>query len=188
MPVKKSKNEKLKKNKTEKKMSPTTNKKYIMGKVFANWCGACKALKPKWIEMLNQLKISPSEYEEKNTDDETEKSFIINRNGTILEIVQIPGDNLDDYKNKHPELGNLEANGFPTIFRKPDKSPIEYYYGDREPTAMIQWAMGRSNNTIQGGLKHKKTQKHNKSKNHKKSCGACNSGFSQTISNFWGWK
>jgi thiol-disulfide isomerase/thioredoxin len=189
---KKTKSEKkVKKSKTVKNTKIlSSDKKNIFGKVFANWCGACKALKPKWLEMVNKLNGINAVISEKQLQaDEPKKTFIINKDGTILEIMQIPDTDYESYKNTRPELSGLEASGFPTIFRKIHDSPIEYYDGDREPDAMIQWAMGESRKpiVITGGNKIKKL--HNKTqKNHKKSCGACNSGFSQSISKFWGWK
>jgi len=207
--VKKSISEKkVKKSTTEKKVKKSKNsssdKIHIFGKVFANWCGACKALKPNWLEMVNKLNgINTSISEKELEEDEPKKTFIINKDGTILEIMQIPDTDYESYKQERPELNDLEANGFPTIFRKIQDSPIEYYTGERNPDAMIHWAMGRPAliaggsesgrpAVIAGGRKtHNKNHKnlHNKThKKHKKSCGACNSGFSQTIAKFWGWK
>jgi len=194
-----------KKVKSSKKSNKTLkNSKHIFGKVFANWCGACKALKPEWLTMVDKLNgISKTEEElQKQMElDEPKKSILINKDGIVLEIIQIPDTDYDSYKNERSELKNLEANGYPTIFRKMNNSPIEYYNGSREPDAMIQWAMGRPAviagakssrpAVIAGGSKkYKKSynKTHKNQRKHKKSCNACNSGFSQTISKFWGWK
>jgi len=194
---------KVKKSKTVKNTKiSSSDKKHIFGKVFANWCGACKALKPKWLEMVNKLNGINAVVSEKQLEaDEPKKTFIINKDGTILEIMQIPDTDYDSYKNERPELSGLEASAFPTIFRKIQDSPIEYYHGEREADAMIHWAMGRpaviaggSKSSrpavIAGGASSNKMKKNqNKTqKIHKKSCSACNSGFSKTISKFWGWK
>jgi thiol-disulfide isomerase/thioredoxin len=180
----------VKKSKTE---SPTRQKKHTFGKVFANWCGACKALKPKWLEMLHILQNqSPTVSQEELNKDEAKKVFVINKDGMILEIVQVPDTDYESFKTERPDLGDLEANGFPTIFRKihdGEKSKVEYYNGDRDTKAMIDWAMGKTpirQPLIMGGEKiqnHKKTYK-----KHKKSCGACKTGFSRSIAKFWGWK
>jgi len=176
-----------------KAQSKSPQKKHTFGKVFANWCGACKALKPKWLEMLHTLHgESPTVSQEELDTDESKKVFVINKDGMILEIVQIPDTDYESFKSERPDLGDLEANGFPTIFRKihdGENSKVEYYNGAREGPEMIEWAMGKTPNRqsmIMGGEKiqnHKKTYK-----THKKSCGACKTGFSRSISKFWGWK
>ena len=180
----------VKKSKTE---STIKQKKHTFGKVFANWCGACKALKPKWLEMLHILQDeSPTVSQDELDSDEDKKIIIINKDGMILEIVQVPDTDYESFKSERPDLGDLEANGFPTIFRKihdGENSKVEYYNGDRDTKAMIAWAMDRTPNRqpiIMGGQKiqnHKKTYK-----KHRKSCGACKTGFSRSISKFWGWK
>ena len=38
------------------KSNPTSAKTHLFGKVYADWCGACQALKPNWDHMLTQLK------------------------------------------------------------------------------------------------------------------------------------
>ena len=181
-----------KKSRYQKKIN-SPDKKCIFGKVFANWCGACNALKPKWIKMVDSLNgetRSEEELKQLLELDEPKKTIIINKDGMILEIMQIPDTDYESYKNERPELSDLEANGYPTIFRKMDNSPIEYYNGEREPTAMIQWAMGvgdKSNRPLViGGGNNKMRKTHNKT--HKKSCGACKSNFSKSIADFWGWK
>lgn len=174
----------------------SSNKKCIFGKVFANWCGACNALKPNWIKMVDSLNGETRSEEELKHQlelEESKKTIIINKDGMILEIMQIPDTDYESYKNERPELSDLEANGYPTIFRKMNNSPIEYYNGTREPTAMIQWAMGigdKSNRpaVITGGDKSTNQIKKNHNKTHKKSCGACKSNFSKSIADFWGWK
>ena len=171
----------------EKTMS---EKKHVFGKVFADWCGACKQLKPNWIKMVNDYNGNIIISEDKINEDEPLKTFVINKNGMILEIVQIPHTDIDQYKLDNSEFSDLEVTGYPTIFRKimhePD-SKIEYYTGSREPEDMIQWATGNSVN-ISGGVNKKKSKTHNRTRKHIKSCNSCKSGFSQSISKFLRWK
>jgi len=193
MPNRKTKN-KTKSNKTVKKTtSASSKKKHVFGKVYAEWCGACQNLQPKWVEMLDKLKGDEwKTLPQDKKEQEMKKSIFIDKNGTILEIIQIQDSDYDSYKSHRPELSSLEATGYPTIFRKIEDSPIEYYKGDRSPEDMISWALNSPSSPmrIMGGNKKSmnKQNKHSKTKKHRKSCGACNSGFSQTISKFWGWK
>jgi thiol-disulfide isomerase/thioredoxin len=190
-------NNNLKKTRRNNK-SIVSRKKHIFGKVYADWCGACNGLLPKWMKMLHQLKGKEwKNIPEEKKQEEMKKSIFIDKNGTVLEIIQIQDSDYDSYKSRRPELSSLEATGYPTIFRKIEDSPIEYYNGDRSPEDMISWALSANSAPIKienkilpimGGNK-KSHSKHNKTeKKHKKTCSACNSGFSQTISNFWGWK
>lgn len=197
MPNRKTKN-KTKSNKTVKKTTPnstsaSSKKKHVFGKVYAEWCGACQNLQPKWVDMLDKLKGDEwKTLPQDKKEQEMKKSIFIDKNGTILEIIQIQDSDYDSYKSQRPELNSLEATGYPTIFRKIEDSPIEYYKGDRSPEDMISWALNSPSSPmrIMGGNKKSmnKQNKHSKTKKHGKSCGACNSGFSQTISKFWGWK
>jgi hypothetical protein len=111
------------------------------------------------------------------------KKIIINKDGTVLEIIQIEDTDYDNFKSNNTELRDLTANGFPTIFRKIEDSPIEYYEGDRSPDNMIHWALNRP--TIGGTNKKERKQKIYHNKTYKKSL---NSTFSQKIAKFWGWK
>jgi len=188
-------NNSLKKTKTRRNKSTVSQKKHIFGKVYAEWCGACNHLLPSWIKMLNQLKGDEwKDISEEEKQEQMKQSIFIDKNGTILEIIQIQDSDYDNYKSHRQELNSLNASSYPTIFRKIGDSPIEYYKGDRSPEDMISWALNTYSPTmrIMGGVKKIHTNKHNKTdknhKNHKKSCGACNSGFSQTIAKFWGWK
>jgi len=192
-------NNSLKKTKTKRNNKSTVSqKKHIFGKVYAEWCGACQGLQPKWMEMLRTLKGEEWKNKSENEQqEEMKKSIFIDKNGTVLEIIQIQDSDYDSYKSRRPELSSLEATGYPTIFRKKEDSPIEYYKGDRSPEDMISWALSSHSAPVQienkmipimGGYK-KLHSKHNKTqRKHKKSCTACNSGFSRSIAKFWGWK
>jgi len=197
---KKAKSRSTKTKKRISKLKKSKNaKKHLFGKVYAEWCGACQALEPKWEDMVNQLKGQKS-----NSFSEPEQnikeSIIVNKDGTVLEIIKIQDSEYDSYKSKYNDvLGNLEANGYPTIFRKKlhiPESPIEYYQGDRSPDNMIAWALDETRKEQQqqqeekrqrqmfiGGSKRNRKYRHNTAKRNN-----CNSSFSQRISNFWGWK
>jgi len=172
------------------KSKPTSAKTHLFGKVYADWCGACQALKPNWDHMLTQLKRHNST-NFSHPEQHIKKSIMVNKDGTVLEIIQIQDSDYENYKTKYTDiLGNLEANGYPTIFRKkmhiPD-SPIEYYQGERTPENMIKWALDETrrednNKRFMGGKKYGyKKYRHNTAKRN-------NCSFSQRIANFWGWK
>jgi thiol-disulfide isomerase/thioredoxin len=89
----------------------------IVGKVYADWCGHCKALKPKW-EQLKQIlpkgRVQTVEIEEAETDKRAE------------------------FEKKHKKTINVS--GYPTIF-KIVNGKIEYYSGPREPEDMKRWVL-----------------------------------------------
>jgi len=174
-----------------------SNKKHLVGKVYAEWCGACQSLQPNWTEMLTQLNGDKWEnYSPEQKEVEMKKSIMVNKDGTVLEIIQIQDSDYDNVKNNRSELRDLEANGYPTIFRKKmhiPNSPMEYYNGDRTPEDMIRWAFDHSNQSkppeshtepfSSGGSKY-----HNSKKSYRKKSNMHNKSFSQKISSFWGWK
>jgi thiol-disulfide isomerase/thioredoxin len=196
----------LQKSKTRKSKKTNTvskNKKHLVGKVYAEWCGACKSLQPNWTEMLTQLNGNKwANYSPQQKEVEMKKSIMVNKDGTVLEIIQIQDSDYDSAKNTRSELRDLEANGYPTIFRKKmhiPNSPMEYYNGDRTPEDMIRWAFDHSTQSNQskqreshteslssGGSKYSKH--HNSKKSYRKKSNMHNKSFSQKISSFWGWK
>jgi thiol-disulfide isomerase/thioredoxin len=187
------KNQKSKKSLSIQKKQNKSQKKHVFGKVYAEWCGACQNLEPNWIEMIDKLKqqekLNSQEWSKFTPDQkkqEMKKSIVINKDGTILEIIQIEDTDYDSFKSNNSKFSDLTANGFPTIFRKIENSPVEYYQGDRSPDDMINWALNRKViNNIGGSSKRDNKKHHNKT--YKKPVNNCNSTFSQKISKFWGW-
>jgi thiol-disulfide isomerase/thioredoxin len=91
----------------------------VVGKVYANWCGHCQMLAPEWEKMKKAAagkKIHFVEIEESAID--AKKSAVESQIGGIIEV-----------------------NGFPTIFKSAKRGHIEYFQGDRNAEAMLQWAM-----------------------------------------------
>jgi len=178
------------KNNSKKQISKKSEKKHIFGKVYAEWCGACKQLQPNWVEMLTKLNGNKwDEYSPQEKEQEMKKTIMVNKDGTVLEIIQIQDSDYENYKSQHSDLRDLEANGYPTIFRKKmhiPNSPIEYYNGNRSPDDLIDWALDRTRKEeLESPFVHfnnggkKRVKSHKKQKKH---------SFSQKISNFWGWK
>lgn len=106
-------------------MNNTTRKNHkptkIIGKIYANWCGHCNALKPHWNKMKSDLKNYPIE---------------------IVEIEDSEVARLDAFKKKH----GIQVDGYPTIFKILGK--VEYYKGNRDAKSIKRWALL---DTIKGG-------------------------------------
>ena len=93
----------------------------IVGKVYADWCGHCQTLKPKWEqlkEILPKGRVQTIEIEETETDKRAE------------------------FEKKHKKTINVS--GYPTIF-KIVNNKIEYYSGPREPEDMKRWVLSTPN-------------------------------------------
>jgi thiol-disulfide isomerase/thioredoxin len=119
----------------------------VLGKIYANWCGHCKVLEPKWAVIEKEI---PKRFQA----------------GSKPLVYKVDESNMDDEEvglaTLKPHLNNPDANveiqdGYPTIF-KITKGSLSYYNGPREIGPIITWAME--------GLRKKKSKKtrrgHNK--------------------------
>jgi thiol-disulfide isomerase/thioredoxin len=89
----------------------------IIGKVYADWCGHCQALKPKWEQLKKILpkgRVQTIEIEESETDKRAQ------------------------FEKTHKKT--IDVSGYPTIF-KIVNNKIEYYSGPREPKDMKRWVL-----------------------------------------------
>lgn len=121
---------------------------FVVGKIYATWCGHCVALEPRWKKLTQQLR----------------KNVPKKRN---LVIAEIESENMDaglaalnathlPNSDKKVELNG----GYPTIFKIMD-GKVTYYEGPREVKPMVIWALD--------GLKSKYTKKNNtRNKRHRK--------------------
>jgi thiol-disulfide isomerase/thioredoxin len=155
----------------------TLNKnKQIIGKIYANWCGHCKALKVEWPKFKNLVESKGISHIDFVEMEESEKNKI------------------DAFKREH----GIEVSGYPTIFRmtpatsnKPihttpslnlqlggqnnksqnnhgQKYHIEYYNGVRDAETLANWALNQPQNQEQkGGKTNKRKNKTNKRKNNR---------------------
>ena len=89
----------------------------IVGKVYANWCGYCQELKPKWGELKNNMSNSNVEFVE-------------------FEEADVNGRNAFEAAHKP-----IEVNNYPTIFKIKPNGPVEYYNGSRTPEDMEEWIL-----------------------------------------------
>jgi thiol-disulfide isomerase/thioredoxin len=125
-----------------------TNKRHsakpvVIGLIYADWCGHCQALKPEWDMFKKNLNMDKK---------------LASKCG-IFEVED--GDTLKDIKikniSKKVKGGEVHVDGFPTLFKIVGGN-IEYYSGERNSSALLEWAKS----SIQKGgntRKHRKTNK-----------------------------
>jgi len=115
----------------------------IVGKVYADWCGHCQELAPKWEALKNSMSSSQAtfvEYEEPQID---ENGFFTTDQG---------------YR--------IKSSGFPTIFKIHSNKEPQYYTGSREPDDIKQWVLSSPKKSFRNTKKkmNKKKNKKNKRK------------------------
>ena len=109
---------------------PTHPPKLVLGKIYADWCGHCRELQPKWEIIENELpkRFPPNspplvyKVEDANMDD----------SATGLATMK-------QYLSNPDEKVELQQ-GYPTIF-KIVNGKVSYYDGPREVMPIISWAM-----------------------------------------------
>ncbi len=108
--------------------------KICVGKIFADWCGHCVALKPEWDKMKKMIK----QHNTKKTHfdfceiGDTEQN---NMKGLTVDKMLIKL-NKKYFPNGEQKVAILE--GFPTIFKIRDNK-LEYYSGPRIAEEMYTW-------------------------------------------------
>jgi len=144
-------------------------KHILVGKVYANWCGHCRELKPVWKQLKTFIKT---------------KAKSLGLKVDFVEIEESQKKKMAHFKKWNPDL---EVNGYPTIFKKKKGGQIEYYNGERELDKMRHWILEENqslnpsmNGVRSGGLREgeseqlsggkgrRKTKKSKKSKTEKK--------------------
>jgi thiol-disulfide isomerase/thioredoxin len=112
----------------------------VLGKIYAEWCGHCKVLAPKWTVIEKEIpKRFPSKsdqlvYKVEESDMNDAEAGL----ATLKPFLANPSENV--------EL----QDGYPTIF-KIVNGELSYYEGPREVGPIITWAME--------GLRTKKSSK-----------------------------
>jgi len=113
-------------NKTQ-KMGP---KVLIIGKIYADWCGHCRMLKPEWNKMKYNIKNNKNHVHQVR----------------YIEIEQAQEQPKVDKVNKIYLSGSEKKlalqGGYPTIF-KITQGVLEYYNGPRNAEMMQKWALHR---------------------------------------------
>jgi thiol-disulfide isomerase/thioredoxin len=107
-------------------VSSDSDKHIVVGKIYAEWCGHCSNLAPKWEEMKGALK----EFVKKNPEFTIEFKEIEEKE--MEKKLPLIGEEIG---------GEIEFSGYPTIFKSSKKGEIEYYEGERTPDAMQDWVL-----------------------------------------------
>jgi len=92
----------------------------VVGKVYANWCGHCKSLKPEWKKMKKRV------YSRRG-----------NKQVVFEEIEEKQMTNKLPKLKKHHGV-DIDVNGFPTVF-KIENGKVDYYSGNRNAEEMARW-------------------------------------------------
>uniref|UniRef100_A0A6C0D5L0 Thioredoxin domain-containing protein n=1 Tax=viral metagenome TaxID=1070528 RepID=A0A6C0D5L0_9ZZZZ len=100
---------------------------FVIGKIYADWCGHCTALAPKWNKLTKLLRKKIPKRQ--------------------LIISSIESENVDNglstlnqtYLSNSDEKVAVQG-GYPTIFKVVNNT-IYYYEGPRELAPMLKWAL-----------------------------------------------
>jgi thiol-disulfide isomerase/thioredoxin len=127
-----------------------TDKPIVVGKIYAEWCGHCQDLKPKWEMMCSNVKKHANEH---NPNEHKYKFMAIEQSNEQAQVGHVNSTYLNHSAKKLALQG-----GYPTLFKIQD-GELEYYNGNRETDLMTNWALGNS----QKGGKSTKARKASKS-------------------------
>jgi thiol-disulfide isomerase/thioredoxin len=128
----------------------------VIGKIYADWCGHCVALKPEWAKLKRDVKAAMGRYFKNVRVEFHEIGDTPHNKSRGLTVDGM----LEKFNGKHmlnsPEKLALDG-GYPTLF-KLHKGKLEYYKGSRDAKSMFQWyTQGLSGNRkMLGGASSKK--------------------------------
>ena len=111
-------------------------KKIIVGKIYADWCGHCKSLKPEWNKMKEMIKLNTG-----RTLKNVEFKFYEMGETAENDMYNISlQQQINDFNAKHFPNGDkkVEVDGYPTLF-KICRKKIEYYSGPRIANDLYNW-------------------------------------------------
>jgi thiol-disulfide isomerase/thioredoxin len=97
-------------------------KSILVGKIYANWCGYCKTLKPIWDTLKTEAALKKINFVE---FEESEK------------------EKLEEFKRKSIYHAKLNYAGYPTIF-KFYNNKFSYYDGPQNKELIKKWILGKN--------------------------------------------
>ena len=100
---------------------------YIVGLIYATWCGYCNQMKPAWDKFAENIKNDDGFKNLGGIVKEIESAELDVENNTILKDIHI----------------DLKRETYPCIF-KVNKGKLSYYKGDRTEEAFKKWALDSS--------------------------------------------
>ena len=134
--------------------------KLMVGKIFADWCGHCVALKKEWEKMKQYIRLNMGR-KFKNVQIEFVEIGDTEQNKKTGKTVDgMIGEFNDKHMSNSTEKLALDG-GYPTVF-KHCNGKLEYYKGERSAQALYKWAMSSCSNDLpkwRGGKSKNKRSK-----------------------------
>jgi thiol-disulfide isomerase/thioredoxin len=111
----------------------------IIGKVYANWCGYCRELKPEWAKLKKMAKAKFVEFEASQTKKKSQF--------------------------EHARDIKIEAAGYPTIFKITPDNQVHYYNGPRTAHDIHSWT---GSPAVTSTRRRRDVYKSRKTRNHRR--------------------
>lgn len=118
--------------------------KLMVGKIFADWCGHCVALKKEWEKMKRYIKLNMGR-KFKNVEIEFIEIGDTEANKKAGKTVD---GMIGEFNNTHMSASSDKLaldGGYPTVF-KYCNGKLEYYKGERSADALYKWSMSSCSN------------------------------------------
>jgi thiol-disulfide isomerase/thioredoxin len=109
--------------KTRRRHTPNKNKKIVVGKIYANWCGHCQNMTNDWENLKNYLAKQGNLFEIVEIEQQQESTLVPHVN--------------KKYLKKSPVKVSLQR-GYPTLF-KIKGGNVSYFQGNRTFEEMSHW-------------------------------------------------
>lgn len=139
---------------------------FVIGKIYADWCGYCQMMNPAWKEMVASIEEEMKPVVVEKSPLKYHKKYVSKDGNKVVEVIEIESESMDDelpyiQKEYSPEI-EMQG-GFPTLFKIANRK-VSYYGGERTAEKMKQWYFSNKK-TTSGGTRRKR--KHRKTKKNK---------------------